>query len=412
LSFETIEEWVEPFMMRNAAKEIYPGVGQENLSIELTTRCNGSCLHCFVRSGISRISSLPVDLVKEIMAEGYDTGYRHLHITGGEPLLWEGLFETLDYGFKVGYETIFMNTNGTLVSEEVSKRLADYSLFFSMSISLDGPEALHDRIRGKGSHRRTIRGIEKALNRGIDLTIFTTVTKSLLPKLPLFVDDLFWRFPGIDYLILIQLIRMTNGSFGLSEELLEPEDFVRLVRMVALLDVGGFRAIVKKNPLTNVVSKMLEMPWIPRVPPLYREGCMIVKANRHIGVVHSSRNSFGRYRPGLIRKVLVSDGYRRAVAPDQTTCPSCRHAQLCKESGMIRPPQGYGDPYVDTPFCRRVLDSVALVKPILGASGEDKRPVLIDKAYTKEGPSVNLRVFDRSVSEEQDASTTVGGRGM
>jgi MoaA/NifB/PqqE/SkfB family radical SAM enzyme len=359
-------------MKGNTAEEIHPGMGQEKLSIEVTTRCNGSCLHCFARSGISRSSSLPVDLVKEIIVEGYDTGYRHLHITGGEPLLWEGLFETLDYGFKVGYETIFMNTNGTLITEEISKRLAAYSNFFSMSISLDGLGALHNRIRGKGSHRRTMRGIEKVLNRGIDLTIFTTVTKSLLPELPLFVDDLFRRFPGIDYLILIQLIRMTNGGYALSKELLEPEDFVRLVRMVALLDVGGFRAIVKKNPLANVVSKILEMPWIPHVPPLYQEGCLIIMANRHIGAVHSSRNSFGRYRPGMLRKVLASDGYRRTVAPDSVTCPSCKYVRLCKENGMIRPPKGYGDLYVDAPYCRKVLDSVPLVQPILGAKPDER----------------------------------------
>ncbi len=263
-------------------------------------------------------------------------------------------------------ETIFLNTNGTLITEEISKRFADYGSFFSMSISLDGPEALHDRIRGKGSHRRTMRGIEEAVNRGIDLTIFTTVTKSLLLELPLFVDDLFRRFPSIDYLILIQLIRTENGAFALSEELLEPEDFVRLVRMVALLDVGGFRAIVKKNPLANVVSQMLKMPWIPRVPPLYREGCLIVMANRHISVVHSNRNSLGRYKFGMIQKVLASEGYRMTVAPDDTTCPSCPYVRLCKKNGMIRPPQGYGDFYPDKPYCRRVLDSLAMGQPILG----------------------------------------------
>jgi len=354
-------------MKGNISEEICLGVGQEELSIEVTTRCNGSCLHCFVRSGISRRSSLPVDLVKEIMVEGYDAGYRHLHITGGEPLLWEGLFETLDYGFGAGYETIFMNTNGTLMTEEISKRLADYGSF-SISVSLDGPEALHDRIRGKGSHGKTMRGIEKALNAGNHLTIFATVTKSLLPELPRFTDDLYKSFPSINYLILIQLIRATNGTFALSEELLEPEDFIRLVRMVALLNVGGLRAVVKKNPLANIVSKMLEMPWIPRVPPLYREGRMIVMVDRHIGVVHSTRNSLGTYRPGMIRKVLASDEYRRTVAPDQATCPLCKYAQLCKENGMVRPSKGYGDLYVHIPYCRRVLDRIALVQAVFGGN--------------------------------------------
>ena len=136
--------------------------------------------------------------------------------------------------------------------------------------------------------------------------------------------------------------------------------------MVALLNVGGLRTIVKKNPLANVVSKMMEMPWIPRVPPLYREGCMIVMANRHIGVVHSSRNSLGRYRPGMIRKVLASDGYRRTVAPDEATCPSCKYAQLCKENGMIRPSEGYRDLNADTPYCRRVLDRIASAQRCFG----------------------------------------------
>jgi MoaA/NifB/PqqE/SkfB family radical SAM enzyme len=360
-------------MKGNTAEKICSGAGQERLSIEVTTRCNNSCLHCFARSGISRGSSLPVDLVKAIIVEGYDAGYRHLHITGGEPLLWKGLFEILDYGFGVGYETIFMNTNGTLITEEISKRFADYDRCFSMSISLDGPEALHDRIRGEGSYGRTIRGIEKALNAGNDLTIFTTATKSLLPELPQFADDLYKRFPRIDYLILIQLIRTTNGAFALSEELLEPEDFVRLVRMVALLNLCGLRSIVKKDPLANVVSRLTEMPWIPPVPPLYREGCMIIMANRDIGVVHSSGNSFGTYSPGMIPKVLASDRYRKAVAPDETRCPSCKYAQLCRENGMLRPSERQKDLHADLPYCMRVLDTIPLVQPVLRDESEERK---------------------------------------
>lgn len=352
-------------MKANRTKEICLPAEKEALSVELTTRCNGSCLHCFARSGISTHTSLPLDLVKGIMAEGYDAGYRHLHITGGEPLLWEGLFEALEYSFGVGYETVLLNTNGTLITEEISKRLADYGSV-SISVSLDGPEGLHDRIRGKGSRRRTMRGIEKALNAGNNLTIFTTVTKSLLPELPYFVDDLYKIFPSINYLILIQLIRITNGAFALTEELLEPEDFIRLVRMVGFLHLGGLRSIVKKNPLANIVSQLVGMPWIPQVPPLYSEGSIIVMANRHIGVVHSNRNSLGRYRPGMIQKVLASDAYRRTVGPDEATCPMCKHVKLCEESGMVRPSQGYGDLYADIPYCRRVLDRIVSAQAVLG----------------------------------------------
>ena len=344
-------------MTKSAGKENFPGVGQEALTVEVTSHCNSSCLHCFARSNNSKDNSLPVDTVRQIIAEGYAVGYRHLHITGGEPLLWEGLFEALDYGFGVGYETIFVNTNGTLITDEISRRLAGYDNF-SISISLDGPEDLHDRIRGKGSHTRTLRGLERALDCGIDCTVFTTVTQSLLPKLPRYVKDLHTKFPAIDCLILIQLIRTTNGAFALSKELLDPESFIRLVQMAALLNIGGFRTIVKKNPVANVVARLLNMPWIPLVPPLYREGSMIIFANKHIGVVHSSQNSLGRYKSGKIREVLASDEYRKTVAADQRTCPACNYTNLCQKNGMIRPTRGYGDLYPDTPYCRSVLEAI------------------------------------------------------
>ncbi len=156
-----------------------PGLLKENLSIEVTTDCNSPCPHCFARAGILEHTSLPFDLVKAISAEGYHTGYRHLHVTGGEPLLWEGLFDLLDHAFKLGYETVFLNTNGTLLTGYVNRRLAEYS-GLTISVSLQGPEALHDRIRGVGSYRRTIQGIEKALDEGSGIIIFTTIYVNII----------------------------------------------------------------------------------------------------------------------------------------------------------------------------------------------------------------------------------------
>jgi len=344
-------------MKGNVKEGTYPGVSEENLSIEVTTHCNSACLHCFAHAGISKRSSLSVDLVKEIIAEGYNTGYRHLHITGGEPLLWEGLFEALDYAFGMGYKTVSMNTNGTLLTEDVNSRLAAYD-GLSISVSLEGPEALHDRLRGEGSYRRTVRGIEKALEAGIDLVIFTTACKGLLPDLPHFADDLYSEFPSIKCLTLIQLFSVTDDVFALSEELLEPDDFLQLVQTVSLLNLYGLPTTLKNNPLVSVVSKLIEMPWIPQAHPLYREGSMIVMANRNIGFSHSNRDSFGNYEPGMIQRVLASDEYRKAVAPDETTCPSCKYAELCMENCMVRPSECYWDTHPDVLYCKRVLERI------------------------------------------------------
>ncbi len=335
-----------------------PGLIEENLSIEVTTNCNSPCPHCFARAGISEHSSLPFDLVKEISTEGYNTGYRHFHVTGGEPLLWDGWFDLLDYVCELGYKTVFLNTNGTLLTGDINRRLAEYD-GLTISVSLQGPEALHDRIRGVGSYRRTIQGIEKALDDGIGLIIFTTTGRCLLPDLPSFVNETYKRFPDILSLTVIQIIRVRDDTVELSEELLNPEDFLRLVRMVSLLNLYGLRTDVLNEPLVNVASKLLNMPWIPRSQPLYTEGSMMVRANRDITLSHATRDGSLRYEPGMIRKVLTSSTYRNAVAPDKATCPSCKFAELCLENGMPRPAGWFMDMQPAVPYCRRVLNKVA-----------------------------------------------------
>lgn len=331
---------------------------KERLGIEVTTMCNMDCVHCFARADNPDPCSLPLDLAKKIIAEGHHVGYRHLHVTGGEPLLWDGLAELLDAAFDMGYETVFLNSNGTVLTNDLSRRLAAYE-GFSMSVSLDGTEALHEHLRGKGAYKLAIQGIEAALNWNIDLCVFTTACRSLLPVLLHFADDLYGSFPGIEHLTLIQLIPLLPGEgSGLSEELLEPEDFLQLVEMVSLLNLLGRKTRFLNNPLAHVASKHRGIFWVPRSAPAYFAGSMIVMANRDICLYHSSRDSFGKYEMGMIERVLASDEYRGAVAPDGVTCPSCGYSRLCLESGMVRPSEYQWDILSGVPYCQRVLNAV------------------------------------------------------
>jgi MoaA/NifB/PqqE/SkfB family radical SAM enzyme len=344
-------------MSDNLEKQVRRGAREETLGIEVTTHCNSACSHCFVRAGNSERTSLPVDLAREIISEGYRLGFRHLHITGGEPLLWEGLFVILDYACDFGYQTVFLNTNGTLLEKDVGNRLAAYDNL-SVSVSLEGSEMLHNRLREEGTYERTLKGIEIALEADINLFIFTIACKSLLPDLPFFAGDIYKRFPGIKYLTFIQLIRVTDDVFDLSQELLEPEDFLQLARSVSLLNLCGFKTLVLSNPLAGVVSKLLEMPWIPKAHSLRHEGGIIVMANRDITLFHPSRDSFGKYEPGMIEKVLASDRYRNKIAPDKATCSSCKYAELCRRNSMFWPSEWYRDMHPEVPYCKRVLDRV------------------------------------------------------
>jgi MoaA/NifB/PqqE/SkfB family radical SAM enzyme len=326
----------------------------DSLSIEVTTHCNSSCSHCFVRARGPRRSSLTPDLVQTIVREAYEEGYRHLHITGGEPLLWDGLLGIFDDAFAIGYQTAFLNTNGTLLSREESHKLAAYS-GLAISVSLHGPRRLHDRIRGKGSYDRALKGIDNAMIAGLPVHIFTPVGKSLIPDLPGFAGGIFLTFPDIKQLNLIQLIRVPADSFDLSKEVLSPDDFLRLVRMVALLNLHGLKIDLLQNPLAAVASKVLKMNWLPSSPPLYQRGSIMITAEERITLAHSTTDDFGIYEPGILSKILNSTDYCHAVSKDRLTCGRCIYSRLCSMEGMVRPSEWYRDMFPQVPYCMRVL---------------------------------------------------------
>jgi MoaA/NifB/PqqE/SkfB family radical SAM enzyme len=335
--------------------DVRSSLPSELLSIEVTTRCNSACGHCFARAGKTAVVDLPADLAKSVISEGRELGYNNLHLTGGEPLLWEPLIKIVDFALVFGYESIFINTNGTLLDRNVASRLAGCGKKLSVSISLNGPERLHDSVRGSGSYQATVRGLEEALAAGLDTTIFTSIGMGLVPDLPRFAEFLFSRYPAVKELALIQLIRVHEDYFNLSAELLTPEYFIALVRIVTLLNIYGFRVSVLQNPLAVAVAQAITMPWMPPARHLQRPGGIIVMADRSITLAHSTREPFGTYRPGMLGAVLDSPEYRAAVSVDDKTCGVCPYISLCRAGGMVRPSELFRDMDEDIPFCKRVM---------------------------------------------------------
>ena len=322
------------------------------LSVEVTTHCNSSCSHCFVRARGPRRSSLAADLVRTMVREGYEAGYRHLHITGGEPLLWHGLPRLFDHAFGLGYQTAFLNTNGTLLTGKVSRKLAAYG-GLAVSVSLQGPKQLHDRIRGKGSYDQALTGIDNALRAGLPVYVFATVGRTLLPELPRFAQELYAAFPDIKELTLIQLNRVPEDVFDLSKEVLSPDEFIKLVRTTSLLNLYGLKSDVLHNPLAAVVARFLRMPRVPPSSPLYRPGSIMITAENRITLAHSTTDDFGIYEPGILSKTINSIDYGHAVSQDLLICANCVYSPLCSMDGLVRPSEWYRDMLPQVPYCKR-----------------------------------------------------------
>jgi radical SAM protein with 4Fe4S-binding SPASM domain len=132
------------------------------LVFEVTQRCNLACRHCgsdCTRSAVT--PDLPADKILAVLAEvagAYDPKRITVMIGGGEPLLYEGLWE-LGRGIRTLGFHWGMVTNGVLWDERTPER-ARKAGARSISVSLDGPEDAHEWLRGvPGSFEKTAQTI-------------------------------------------------------------------------------------------------------------------------------------------------------------------------------------------------------------------------------------------------------------
>jgi uncharacterized protein len=107
-----------------------------------------------------------------------------------------------------------MQTNGTLINEELASFLAEHRFF--IGLSLDGPENLHNIHRltrdGKPTFRQTMRGYDLLVMHGLDPEILCVVSATNVDY-PLEVYR-FFRQLGAPFLTFIPLVDKMPGSPG------------------------------------------------------------------------------------------------------------------------------------------------------------------------------------------------------
>ncbi|MBI5189868.1 MAG: radical SAM protein [Nitrospirae bacterium] len=141
-----------------------PPAWPENITLFLTYRCNMRCRMCgqWGESGTSNSydgatisGALSVDELKSVIDDV--TGFRpNITLFGGEPLVYRGWDEVTSYATRRGLR-VNMVSNGLLMGSSAEAMIR--SGLAEVILSLDGPEEVHDRIRGvPGAFRRISEG--------------------------------------------------------------------------------------------------------------------------------------------------------------------------------------------------------------------------------------------------------------
>ena len=162
---------VERMLLDQAKRTRTPANG----SIELLPLCNMNCDMCYVRLSREEMEAKgrlrTADEWLEIGRQMKDAGVLFLLLTGGEPFLYPD-FRRLYLELRKMGMIITINTNGTLIDEELAEFFGKYKPR-RVNITLYGvDEETYDKLcHYPGGYEKTLRGIRLLREQGVDVKV-------------------------------------------------------------------------------------------------------------------------------------------------------------------------------------------------------------------------------------------------
>jgi len=151
-----------------------------SILLQVTNICMFKCKMCWEWKCKPDSDELSIKQWKDfaVSLKGYSDSPVEIGITGGEPLLKEGVLDLIKICSENGLRTV-LTTNGYLIDAEMAEKIAEsgLTLIFLSLDSLD--EKIHDFLRGtEGAYARVMRAIDcldKARD-GLEIGIQTLMT--------------------------------------------------------------------------------------------------------------------------------------------------------------------------------------------------------------------------------------------
>lgn len=161
----------------NEKAPVEPGAHPLLLVVSPTGRCNIACEGCYAASDAARGPGLSFDMFDRILTDKRTLWDSYLTIvSGGEPFLWrDGGRGLLDLVEKHPTEFFMIYTNGTLITDDVAKRMGELGNI-SPAISLEGFERETDARRGPGVFKKILEAFERLRRHGVPFGISVTPT--------------------------------------------------------------------------------------------------------------------------------------------------------------------------------------------------------------------------------------------
>lgn len=137
-----------------------------SLRISITNRCNVNCIYCHHDGMLNSTDEMTPDEIYQICRIAKKIGVERIRLSGGEPLVYKNLVETIKKISSLNFRDIAITSNGIFLKDK-AQELYDAGLK-RVNISLDTlNEEIYQNITGKNYLNEVKEGILKSVEVGL-----------------------------------------------------------------------------------------------------------------------------------------------------------------------------------------------------------------------------------------------------
>ncbi len=347
-----------------------------------TRRCNLRCVHCYSDSdGQAYSGELSTEEGRRFLRDLAEFGVPVVLFSGGEPLFRRDIFELAAFARELGLRTA-LSTNGTLISEEMARRIAQAG-FAEVGISLDGVGDMNDRFRGQpGAFEAALTGIRHCLQAGQRVSLRFTLTRYNHGDLPL-IFDLVER-EGVQRVCFYHLA-YSGRAQGLSQADISHAETRAAVDLIMertreLYQRGEAKEILTVGNHADGVYlyRQLKESQPQRAAEVWEllqgnggnNSGVRIGAVDNLVEVHADQfwwhYSFGNVRRRKFGDIWLdtSDPLMRGLKDRKGLlkgrCPHCRYLAVCNGNLRVRAESRWGDVWAEDPSCYLTDEEIGL----------------------------------------------------
>lgn len=215
---------------------------------EITLKCNLACSHCGSRAGHERSKELSTEEALDLVQQMAEVGIKEVTLIGGEAFLRPDWLEIAQAVTQAGM-LCGMTTGGYGISLETAHKMKAAGIG-TVSVSIDGLEETHDRLRGrKGSWKYAFKTMSHLKAAGIVFGCNTQINRLSAPEFPRIYECI--RDAGARAWQIQLTVPMGNAADN-ADILLQPYELLDIYPMLARVARRAYKEGVQLQAGNNI----------------------------------------------------------------------------------------------------------------------------------------------------------------